>query len=210
MKEKSIFLRPIEIEALLNNAKTQVRRVMKIQPPEYAGKLFVERFHPVFVDRNGEEQPGEEIFGAFNEGGEWGLKSPYGEPGDRLWVREVWAEAHYWTTDEEAETPLYRVGDIKTPRKPVRWRSPVTMSRSASRIALEIVGIRVARLSDISEADAVAEGFDNSQSEAAIAIGWYEKPKRAYRRFWEQTHGDASWKANPWVWVVEFKMVEKG
>lgn len=191
MNEKPIFMSPVEIKALLNGAKTQVRRIIT-GSTEFKGP-----YSSAYIEMHKGESG-------------WSKICPYGAPGDRLWVRESWAEAHYWTTDEEAEAPLYKSADSKTPIKPVRWRSPATMTRWASRILLEIVSVRVARLSDISEAEAVAEGFDNSRSDAAIAVGWHEKPRAAYKRFWGHIHGAESWVANPWVWVVEFKLVEKG
>ena len=79
----------------------------------------------------------------------------------------------------------------------------------ASRILLEITDIRVERLNDISEADAIAEGCDYSKSEAALEIGWYEKPVRAFRRIWEQNNSSYPWGLNPWIWVIEFKVLEQ-
>ncbi|ENY6786691.1 hypothetical protein ACF1CY_004215 [Providencia rettgeri] len=87
------------------------------------------------------------------------------------------------------------------------WRPSIHMPRWASRITLEITNVRVERLQSISEEDAKAEGFDNSQSDAANSIGWFEKPIRAFRRAWENIYGTEGWDSNPWVWVIEFKRV---
>ncbi|QHA71131.1 hypothetical protein [Proteus mirabilis] len=88
------------------------------------------------------------------------------------------------------------------------WKPSIHMPRWASRITLEITDVRVERLQSISEADAKAEGFDNSQSDATNSIGWFEKPIRAFRRIWENIYGDGGWNNNHWVWVIEFKKVE--
>lgn len=87
------------------------------------------------------------------------------------------------------------------------WKPSIHMPRWASRITLEITDVRVEHLQSISEADAKAEGFDNSQSDATNSIGWFEKPIRAFRRVWENIYGNDGWDNNPWVWVIEFKRV---
>jgi hypothetical protein len=92
----------------------------------------------------------------------------------------------------------------------IKWRPSIHMPRWASRIQLEITGARVERLNAISEDDAMAEGMDDGTSAAAIAVGWFEKPQRAYQRLWEQMYGEDSWASNPWVWVIQFKRVEGG
>jgi hypothetical protein len=90
----------------------------------------------------------------------------------------------------------------------LKWTPSIHMPRWASRITLEIVSVRVERLQDITEECAKAEGCDNSNSEAAITVGWYERPRSAFIRLWESINGADSWLSNPWVWVVEFKRVE--
>lgn len=127
---------------------------------------------------------------------------PHGEVFCRLW-QESSDDA------ENANVPTDENGQYHWSRgeSPCRWRPSVTMPQWAARILLEVIDVRLERVQEITESDAILEGFDNSQSEAAMAIGWHEKPKRAFRRFWEQSHGDAAWQANPWVWVVTFKKV---
>ena len=146
---------------------------------------------------------------------------PYGKPGDRLWVRETtiispknWNDdpdfnridnecckriVQYLATDPNTEG-ADDYGLKKTPS--------IFMPRWASRILLEITGVRVERLQDISKNDAIAEGVDGENEAAKIGAEWYEKPKRAYRKIWEQINGPGSWDLNPWVWVVEFKILE--
>lgn len=156
---------------------------------------------------------------------------PYGVPGDRFWIKEThyaWGrwetrfsekkkrdEWHFVNLTEECDREyLYfdNVGDtqILTGRtgKVGYWKRPsIFMPRVASRISLEITNVRVERLQEITEADAIAEGCDNSKSEAAKLVGWYEKPLRAFKRLWIRINKAESWDANPYVWVIEFRLL---
>ncbi len=87
-------------------------------------------------------------------------------------------------------------------QSPCRWRPSIHMPRWASRITLEVTGVRVERLNDISGADAVAEGVKSRLPDNGIA-------QSEFAGLWESINGKGSWYANPWVWVIEFKMVEK-
>ena len=114
--------------------------------------------------------------------------SPYGRTGDRLWVRETWGH------NPEGPGYVYRSdGDFDMKFHGDRWRPSIHMPRWASRITLEVTGVRVERLQDINEEDALAEGVEH-----------------AFRSLWESINGPGSWDANPWVWVVEFRRVSDG
>ena len=84
------------------------------------------------------------------------------------------------------------------------------MPRSASRILLEITKIRVERLANISTEDSKAEGFDYSTHPSAIEMGYAIGAKTNFRHAWQEIYGATSWDKNPWVWVVEFKIVSGG
>lgn len=140
-------------------------------------------------------------------------RCPYGRPGDLLYVREAHdlirfqgqpdgrvIEVDYRATHTDGT----RMSDLHGTRK---WRPNIFHHREHSRITLVVEDIQVERLQDISEADARAEGCDNSTSEAALAVGWYEKPRRAFLRLWEQINGPGSWSDNPYVWPITFKPV---
>jgi hypothetical protein len=121
---------------------------------------------------------------------------PYGKPGDRLWVRETWGmfeETHKCI-------PHYRATHA-TDVVP-RWRPSIHMPRWASRITLEVESVRVERLKECSDADALAEGCSSADMQSG------DRLQDVYRRLWESINGPGSWEANPWVWVVEFKRIQ--
>jgi hypothetical protein len=136
---------------------------------------------------------------------------PYGQPGDRLWVRETWAPRE----DVDPRTDLekarhytrYRAdgGDLADEWHCYRrWRSSIHMPRWASRLTLEVTDVRVERLQDISEADARAEGVDPM----IVLPGDQVSYVAAFGDLWAGINGAESWDANPWVWVVGFKRIE--
>lgn len=148
---------------------------------------------------------------------------PFGLPGDRLWIKESWA------TGESFGTPFvfYRAtddvprGDILKPGiKPFRnsWRRASHMPRWASRITLRIESVRVERLNDISEADAIAEGIFDGAYDPGLGKGgkpgwcyvegrYAGTPRHAFELLWDSINGDrpgCSWADNPWVWTLSF------
>jgi hypothetical protein len=193
-----LFSAPM-VRAILDGRKTQTRRVVKPQPPadEFGGyePMLCEIIHPAITDRHGNEQPGEPVFGVTTESGEWCLPCRYGGPGDRLWVRETWArrgemKSAIYKADSERAIGAYGA---------VRWTPSIHMPRWASRITLEVTGVRVERLRDISESDCRAEGCGPIYNTLAVDH---------YRSVWESINGAESWTANPWVWVIEFKRID--
>jgi hypothetical protein len=131
-------------------------------------------------------------------------KCPYGEPGDRLWVRETWGPC--------AGGIVYRADGATFCPDGGKWKPSIHIPRWASRITLEIESRRVERLIEISNDDAIAEGLVYSDS------CWYptDDPKvspwmtalGAYRDLWESINGAGSWDANPWVWVIQFSRIQ--
>lgn len=209
MSERPILMSAPMVRALLSGLKTQTRRAVKSQPHDGA-KILVERYHPTIVDRHGEEQPGEEIYGAYSLDGEWGCKCPYGQPLDKLWVRETgWErpertpkmmrdgadtwERYYYDADGlgESDHEQFKAWGFKR-------RPSIFMPRWASRITLEITGIRVERLQDISKADCTAEGMEGLED---VHAGWHE----SYAQLVDKLNGNGFWAANPWVWCISFR-----
>ena len=203
MKERPILFSAPMVRALIDGTKTQTRRVVKYDirgPSEPMDTWDWYDAKGEWVGAHGRGYP----FAKTNAA----LLSPYGQPCDRLWVRETWdaggndigyradmASRYVPPTD-----PHYGESMRMFDRQRGRWNSSIYMPRWASRITLEVTGVRVERLQDISEADALAEG---------VTAGKYTGLDRAYARaysdLWEQINGPGSWDANPWVWVVEFK-----
>jgi hypothetical protein len=222
MTERPILFSGPMVRAILEGRKTQTRRAMRPQPTEDFRVLAVEWYEPTVVDRHGEEQPGKEIFGVY--GDEEGYKCPYGAPGDRLWVREAWAqrldrdhldgaglyaagvrEAWYWA---DGPGRCCRTGCAGAAG---RVRAARFMPRWASRIALDVTAIRVERLQAITLDDAKAEGVTHYRCGHPDCIGpkgepgLHAGPRGAYMELWEDINGKGSWDTNPWVWVIEFK-----
>ena len=200
-KERPILFNADMVRALLDGRKTQTRRVMKSQPTEGCGLIEVGTFAPIVIDRKGEQQPGPDTFGAFSEDGEWALKCPYGQPGDLLWVREAF-EVGLCTESTLAYRATHKPSDLDEGwYEPIKWKPSIHMPRWASRITLEIVSVRVERLQDISNEDAVSEGVGTPLDMRYAALD-------DFKPLWEYINGAESWAANPLVWVVEFKRVE--
>lgn len=184
MKERPILFSGPMVRAILDGRKTQTRRPVKPQP-------FVAT--PSMFDIS---------------------KCPFGQPGDRLWVRETWGlMAHHDPTDwhrgsvsgasEDAITPMFGVehrANWKIENENAFWRPSIHMPLWASRITLEIVRVRVERVGDITRGDAMAEGCPF----ANMAKG--PDPRVWFSDTWQSIYG--TWEANPWVWAVEFRRVK--
>lgn len=192
MRERPILFSAPMVRAILSSTKTQTRRIVKPQPVMY--------------------EPGMDV--GLSDYINDHLVCPYGQTGDRLWVRETWycddyrcQRGPYLEPEDWREIPgmmVYRA-DEERPyegEQPV-WRPAIHMPRWASRILLEVTGVRVERLRVISAADAVAEGID-----LYFHDSWHPSNQiGAYRRLWESINGAGSWDANPWVWVIEFRRI---
>jgi hypothetical protein len=209
MKERPILFSGPMVQAIIEGRKTQTRRAVKPQPPEGA--------HPFHILVS--SSPRDEGKWRFTKsldhlsGTVLGpIACPYGVPGDRLWVRETYCEFTEDSPDRMGAGFYYRAdlanqsdSAAETMRlNGVKWRPSIFMPRRASRILLEITGVRVERLQDISEDDARAEGVTPDAFEM-LHDNWGGV---LYRRLWEQINGAGSWDANPLVWVVSFRRVE--
>lgn len=223
MKERPILFSGPMVRALRDGTKTQTRRACKPQP--IADARFVGGHHLPATKRT----PGQEIS---VEAPYVHIACPYGQPGDRLAVRETFYAWGHWTkrysekkrreewhfVDETMGTgKAYRYeADEKLPRRKRElhevgwWKRPaIFMPRAASRITLEITRVRVERLQDISEADAMAEGIvrqpDGGYGLADTTHYHFTDPRQSYFSLWEAINGDGSVEANPWVWAIEFR-----
>lgn len=173
------------VRALLDGSKTQTRRIVKGEALKW---LAPGMFEPAFVVNP-----------------ENGL-CPFGKPGDRLYVRETWAQP----TALDPGPTVYRADyqacvpagfENVPPAESITWKPSIHMPRTLSRITLEVTGVRIARLHDITDADALAEGVDRTNT----SIPGYARER--FVRLWTSINGNESWALDPWVWVVEFKRV---
>ena len=237
MKERPILFSGPMVLAILEGRKTQTRRVVKPQPDISALKKSAR-------DIEFRRMP---VLGPTHTPAEWGVcqkydkpecvpiycyKSPYGQPGDRLWVRETFTEKKVMPIEDRVPGDFVYRADLNekwVSKWAAQWKPSIHMPRVASRITLEITGIRVERLQDISEADAIAEGLKSLTKDGNLFkwglpdrdglpgnddygwhwSGWCRDPRKAYRRLFESINGPDSWAANHWVWVVEFKRVNQ-
>lgn len=209
MKERPILFSGPMVRALLAGSKTQTRRVIKDQS-------IGERFSHMTEDGRAHlEWLGTPCCGT----GVWDVPEysaqvacPYGQPGDRIWVRESFMPVPLEAAPGPSQTPwsiAYAAGgqtELLAPSSynPTlynyeRWTPSIHMPRWASRITLEVTGVRVERLQDISEADALAEGVPNS-----LHLSGGRFARENFAHLWWTIHGDDAWAANPWVWVIEF------
>jgi len=186
MKERPILFNAEMVRAVLDGSKTQTRRIVKPQPTH---------FNPAGVPRRANPAGGPSDL----------IACPYGQPGDQLWVRETWrkVEPGECGCSEHCNHRTgydYRAtgsGDDET-----KWKPSIHMPRAASRIQLEITGLRVERLQDIREEDALAEGVTLTTCHPRHAN---DMGRRAYQALWESINGPGSWADNPWVWAIDFK-----
>lgn len=200
MKDHPILFSGEMVRAILENRKTQTRRVVTPQPDEEDSGLDATClwYAPTIIVK-GMEEPGPEVFGFSSL--ERGWKCPYGAPGDRLWVRETWGYAcgvHGKPPECDQSCIGYRADNDNIDEK--NWRPSIFMPRWASRIVLEIVKVRVERLQVISHEDVIAEGGP---------FGYSGSSDEDYFYVWDQINGKRGFYAytNPWVWVIEFRKV---
>lgn len=237
-REIPILFTGAMVREVLAGRKTMTRRMVKRPPPDdiAATSIRCDHYHPTIIDRRGEEQPGPETFGAFDDYGEWGCPCPYGAPGDRLWVRETWrVPSGFPPGVQYRASNLLRAFDGNEPAEahavePTdRWRPSIFMPRWASRLTLDVLSVRVERVQDIGDADVAAEGV-TAESVAALWEGATRKarvgftgpddaspvvpfdrmaPYFLWRIAWTLINGRASWDSDPWVWVVEFRRAQE-
>lgn len=211
IKHRPILFSGEMVRAILEGRKTQTRRVVKSR---HESGLFQVCFNKATGNVTGIESL------------DWDERNiekdvicPYGKPGDVLWVRESFAELknghnEKWIEYKADGMPNHSdFGDWK-------WKPSIHMPKAACRLFLKIKSVRVERLQDISEADAVAEGVDNwTWKDMAAPQNWLHYSEEnappltsavdSFITLWEKINGLGSFLENPWVWVVEFEKCDK-
>lgn len=211
VKERPILFSAPMVRAILESRKTVTRRALNAQALKNIG-YGVQLGECHELPREGPLHP--------NSIGYYTDFCPFGQPGDRLWVRETFIDLRGTGVEHrpDPDGPLQRyayAADCRPgshsdeARKDfgLKYKPSIHMPRAACRILLEITDVRVERLQDISRADIRAEGLQCPPELASDDVSpnyrdWYPA---AWRELWNSTGGN--WDANPWVWVVEFKRV---
>lgn len=222
MKERPILMSGPMIRAILEGRKTVTRRAIKLQP---------ENLCPIkgWIRWRGLNWTPAEMAG----------ECPYGQLGDLLWVKETYLPDplmddtwdYYLYNDGGGRLNLEALPDrFKNPNHCVyratwdgpdlKWRPSIHMPRWASRITLEITGVKVERLQDISEEDALAEGLYTLSNRDGTFYNynsgiepryWWTDPISAFVALWQSINGKrpgCNWDSDPLVWVIEFKRIE--
>ncbi|MBS3895119.1 hypothetical protein, partial [Serratia marcescens] len=186
MKERPVIFNSEMVRAILSGRKTQTRRAISDR-----------HLHLIDVaSRVGECYPLESGIDHANSQSYYREYCPFGQAGDRLWVRETFGDC--------GNRLVYRADTEDGAASQVKcWVPSIHMPREACRILLEITAVRVERLNDISEEDAKAEGV-----KAGVCPGHEHMMHQvAFSELWQSIYGAESWRANPWVWVIEFRRV---
>jgi hypothetical protein len=242
VKERGILFSGPMVRAILTGVKTQTRRIVKPQPHP---RHYLQPMWGTSPDGHefGEKDVWCEVGPDYPDGDDDERRCPHGAPGDRLWVKETWAVIHDYHQDiGEAEAMrdarermpwagiAYRAaangGHAESHRVGDRWRPSIYMPRWASRIALEVTSVRVERLQDLGEEDAIAEGITMvpfyPDSGFPLSKGFMlgeddgkapldPSAQKVFERLWDSINAKrAPWASNPWVWVIEFKRIEQG
>lgn len=181
MNEKPILFSTEMVQAILEGRKTQTRRICKHQHWSHS-ELTDFNKNQIFqkIDRN--------------------VSCKFGKPGDLLWVRETFDptsgclgsilyKANY--TSKELSSAV---------KKLFEWKSSRFMPKAAARIWLQIEEIRVERLQDITYQDILQEGMPKPLGDYSSPVDWFET-------LWTKINGSGSWDANPWLWVIKFRVL---
>lgn len=218
MRERGMIFNSEMVLAILDGRKTQTRRPLKWKQT---------RFTEIGEHEDGSKWPWSEDA---EHACDFWHPCPFGDVGDRIWVRETWQAIHdsvdeFGHVEERTYAPsipkekdrywhaVYaeHFGVENREDRGFPWRPAIHMPRWASRITLEIADVRVEQVQSISQADAIAEGAPRSHpSIDAVSQdhGFPDFSRSWFGQTWQSIYGAESWQTNPWVWVIEFKRIE--
>ncbi|MGI0106714.1 hypothetical protein [Salinimicrobium sp. WS361] len=235
MAIKPILFSTPMVQAIMEDRKTQTRRIKGLEsknefPDAWNRKGDPRKTTNRFWDHTKEKNPNPIAveFGFhhndFPEGDIAYMKAKV-KPGDILWVRETWVPTRFDYMDmlKRGITHFikYKADNDFDPKKELvgrPWKPSIHMPKAACRIFLEVTNVRVERLQDISEVDAIAEGLERHSTafknymvdlKDEFPIYNFHDPVNSFNSLWQSINGKDSWKSNPWVWVYDFKRTEK-
>ena len=199
--ERPILFQTDMVKAILEGRKTQTRRIIKNMP-------------------TGDQSL--DLSDLYDHSPEYFYKiCPYGKPGDLLWVREAWNTYSEYVSKPDysvmgTEDFVYRADDNRVDK----WKPSIHMPKAACRIWLMVEVVRVERLQEISERNAMDEGIEAVGYDDVDGTAWkdylakkgnyypyYYSGKKSFKSLWVSMNGPESWETNPWVWVVKFRVL---
>jgi len=241
MKEHPIIMSGNHPKLILDGTKSMTRRVLRPQPDlgldkcERYSHIDVGNYHPTLIDKDGEMYPGDEIFGAYTDDGEWVWKCPYGQVGDRLIIKETWATENRYNHLKPSEVPQtakiwYLADGQYNPQIMGKVRSARFMCRWMSRLTPPITEVRVEKVQEITFEDCLAEGLfalppdmiaefgkdwqppqaNGKEPVDELADDLESETKHIFSKLWDSLNAKRgySWEVNPWVWVISFKLIK--
>lgn len=211
IKEHPILFSTPMVQAILEGRKTQTRRIIKPQPiiDQDSGFVFDGKHTKQYDIHNWQDQ-------FIDDFSRW-------MPEDRLWVRETYtifepehcegmSKRFYYKASHDESNEEWRLEEIKH-GYPYQWKPSIFMRKEYARIWLEITGMRVERLQEITGHDVLAEGCGKQVRQMWLfgldQKGRDEVYRRSFEPIWKNINGADSWQANPWVWVIDFKVLSR-
>jgi hypothetical protein len=227
VKEIPIIFCTDMVRAITEGRKTQTRRIVKPQPGEIGFNCDIKFGYTAFTKERYISVRGGKLIDGKKRYCENVIRSPYGKPGDILWVREKVCDVG--TKDKPYY--LYKANGCEPRDETKKWKPSIHMPKDATRIWLEVESVRVERLQCICPHDAGDEGveywnvdyeaFEGGELVADYTnYDWkddpnyedynfptYANPVLSFFSLWRKLHGKESFESNPWVWVIEFKLL---
>lgn len=222
-KEIPILMQTEMVKSVLEDRKTVTRRMRGLDAiNEFPDKVdFVGRFNDrpdgllrfIFSD----ERMTDEEFGIVEDKynhPSFTIKSPFGQRGDLLWVRENFAIEYVSVPSSFGAYPGFNAVIFQTDRTEnsgQKWKPSIHMKKKDARLWLQIVDVTVERLQDITEEDSLKEGIIDSKPFGFRFDGicQFHTARNAFQGLWEMIHSKESWDKNPWVWAISFKVISK-
>lgn len=227
MTDRPIIFNGTMVRAILDGRKTQTRRVLKLPKKTFSGGPIYERpdmggWEPCvnggggcFKIVGGVRVPAPETVGIWHCTTGVCMDAPW-QGGDRLWVRETWKPHSIYADRSPRDVPqskvFYRADDAYAPSN-TKWVSSSQMPRWASRLTLIVESVKVERLQDISEEDALAEGFPVTHDgkhydpPPPSVDSWQGYGRASFFLYWSRHHGSAALAENPWVAAITFRAI---